>query len=135
MAAATIITLIRWCAAVTVSCPSDIYVPGCPLTAEALLYGVMRLPAGEDESIDAVVCHLPHRKRIIASDHAKGAAACLFLGAERTSRSQAATSESDPFATSAPRASSIHGLQRQLLTLLRHAEQRRGRPPIGEDRK
>jgi len=42
MAAAIIITAIRWCAAATGSCRST-SMSGCPPTAEALLYGIMQL--------------------------------------------------------------------------------------------
>ena len=38
MAAATTTTAIRWCVAATASFSVDIYVPGCPPTAEALVY-------------------------------------------------------------------------------------------------
>ncbi len=43
MAAATITIPIRWCAAADRVMPVDIYVPGCPPTAEALLYGILLL--------------------------------------------------------------------------------------------
>ncbi len=42
-AAATITTATGWCAAATGSCRSTSTCPGCPPTAEALLYGVMQL--------------------------------------------------------------------------------------------
>ena len=43
MVAVTIITHIQLCAGCDRIVPVDIYVPGCPPTAEALLYGILQL--------------------------------------------------------------------------------------------
>ena len=42
-AAATTTTATPWCAAATASCRSTSTCPGCPPTAEALLYGIIQL--------------------------------------------------------------------------------------------
>ena len=43
MAAATTTTATRWCGGCDHVVPVDVYVPGCPPTAEALVYGIMQL--------------------------------------------------------------------------------------------